>query len=377
MWLKNLLTENWRSKLIALFFAISIWFVAYQSEVKRATLKYRVRFKPREPGKTAIVGLRRPGQPLSFFPPSGEWEEEITIEGPREQVDQIRGAGADKLFVISVQKDDESHEFKQADFDFPRSGVSIRSFRPERLRIEQDGIEERTISISELPGIVEVTERRPEGKLSIEVDGPAAGLRIRGPVSVLEDDRFALRVTVPMKFQASEEGLFDLRVHPDNEKVKQTVQVWKDFDLKPGETPEWVWFTDPVRIRVSTVLEESSDTFSVERARLLFQLPLIQVACKVSLKDVPLGTATIPVAFEGPRQAIQQLRDRPEITLIVPAPAEFDAEKGGTFNFIEADLKVKDFPGVSVLQHESRKAQQAAFWSYEINVLAAEGNEKK
>ncbi len=174
MWLKNLLTENWRSKLIALFFAISIWFVAYQSEVKRATLKYRVRFKPREPGKTAIVGLRRPGQPLSFFPPSGEWEEEITIEGPREQVDQIRGAGADKLFVISVQKDDESHEFKQADFDFPRSGVSIRSFRPERLRIEQDGIEERTISISELPGIVEVTERRPEGKLSIEVDGPAA-----------------------------------------------------------------------------------------------------------------------------------------------------------------------------------------------------------
>ena len=373
MWLKNLLTENWRSKLIALFFAISIWFVAYQSEAKRATLKYRVRFKPREPDKTAIVGFRRPGQNMSFLPPSGECEVEITIEGPREQVDQSRRAGDGKLFVISVQKDAESHEFKQADFGFPADGVSIRSFRPERLRIEMNDIEERTIA--DLPGIVEVPNKRAEDKLSIEVAGPAAGLRIRGPVPVL--DEVVLRVTVPMNFQGRVDGLFDLRVHPDNEKVKQTVQVWKDFDLKPDETPRWVWFTDPVRIHVSAVIEESSDTFSVERARLLFQLPLIQVACKVSLKDVPLGTATIPVAFDGPRKAIQQLRELPEITLIVPAPAEFDAEKGGTFNFIEADLKVKDFPGVSVLQHESRKAQQAAFWSYEINVLAAEGSEKK
>ena len=374
MWLKNLVTENWRSKLIALFFAISIWFVAYQSEAKRATLKYRVRFKPREPDKTAIVGFRRPGQNMSFLPPSGECEVEITIEGPREQVDQIRGAGDGRLFVISVQKDDESHEFKQADFGFPDDGVSIRSFRPERLRIEQDDIEERTIT--DLPGIVEVPNKKPEDKLSIEVDGLAAGLRIRGPVSVL-DEGVALRVTVPMNFRGRVAGLFDLRVHPDNEKVKQTVQVWKDFDLKPDETPRWVWFTDPVRIHVSAVIEESSDAFAVERARLLFQLPLAQVACKVSLKDVPLGTATIPVAFEGPRKAIQQLRELPEITLVVPAPAEFDAEKGGTFNFIEADLKVKGFPDVSVLQHEIRKEQQAAFWSYEINVLAAEGSGKK
>ena len=372
MWLKNLLTENWRSKLIALFFAIIIWFVAYQSEAKRTTLKYRVRFKSSD--KMAIVGFRKPGQTLSFLPPNGEWVEVITIEGPREQVDQIRDAGEGKPFVIDIQEDDVAHEFKQAEFKFPRLGVSIRSFQPERLLIEQSELEERTIT--DLSGIVEVPNRKPEDKISIEVDGPATGIKIRGPVSVL-DEGVALRVTVPMNFQGRVDGLFDLRVLPDSEKVKQTVQIWKDFNLKPDETPQWVRFTDPVRIRVSTALEESLDTFAVERARLLFQLPLIQSACKVSLKDVPLGTATIPVAFEGPRKQIQQLRDLPEITLIVPAPTEFDAEKGGTFNFIEADLKVKGFPGVNVLQHESRKEQQAAFWSYEISVLAAGGSKKE
>lgn len=117
--------------------------------------------------------------------------------------------------------------------------------------------------------------------------------------------------------------------------------------------------------------------FSVDRARLLFQLPLLQAPCRVTLKDVPLGTETIPVAFEGSRKQVQKIRDLPEITLIVPAPAEFDTEKGGTFNFIESDLKVKGFPGVNVLQHESRKEQQASFWSYEIKVLGENESKKE
>jgi|ETNmetMinimDraft_18_1059904.scaffolds.fasta_scaffold00062_4 hypothetical protein len=373
MWLKNLFLANWRTKAIALFFSVSIWFVAYQSEAQRSTLKYRVRFEPREPGKMAIVGFRRPGQTVSLFPPSGELEVEVTIEGPREQVDEIRAGSSVNKFVIQVEKDDSTHEFKQDDFGFPRDGVSASNFQPKRFLIEQSVIEERTISA--LKSIVEVPNKKSDDKVNVEVDGPEGGLRIRGPVSVL--DEVGVKVTVPMNFQGRADGLFDLRIQPDTEKVKQTVQIFKNFDLGPGVSAEWVWFTDPVRIHVSAVLEERLDMFSVDRARLLFQLPLLQAPCRVTLKDVPLGTETIPVAFEGSRKQVQQIRDLPEITLIVPPPAEFDAEKGGTFNFIESDLKVKGFPGVNVLQHESRKEQQASFWSYEIKMLGENESKKE
>ena len=369
MWFKNLFLANWRTKAIALFFSISIWFVAYQSEAKRFTLKYRVRFKPQDPAKMAIVGFRKPGQNLSFLPPSGELDVEATIEGPREKVDLLM-ADVGRKFVIAVEKDDSTHEFNADDFQFPRDGVSISNFQPKRLTIDQSPIEERTVSAT-----VEVSNKKPEDNVSTEVSTPETGLQIRGPVAVL--DEVVVKVTVPMNFQGRVDGLFDLKVQPDTEKVRQTVQILKNFGLRPGEAAEWVSFNEPVRIHVSAVIEESSDRFSVERARLLFQLPLLKVPCKVSLKDVPLGTETIPVAFEGSRKQIQQLRDLPEITLIVPSPAEFDAEKGGTFNFIESDLKVRGLPGVSVLQHPSRKEQQASFWSYEISILGETDDKEK
>ena len=74
MRIKNFFLANWRTKAAALFFSVSIWFVAYQSEAQRSTLKYRVRFESSEPGKMAIVGFRRPGETVSLFPPSGELE---------------------------------------------------------------------------------------------------------------------------------------------------------------------------------------------------------------------------------------------------------------------------------------------------------------
>ncbi|MEE3181787.1 MAG: hypothetical protein VX288_07760, partial [Planctomycetota bacterium] len=141
-------------------------------------------------------------------------------------------------------------------------------------------------------------------------------------------------VTVSVNYQGRVDGLFDLRLVPDKPRVRQTVQILKNFNLDRGEAERWVWFTEPVKIQVKAVLEEGLEKHSVDRARLLFQLPLTPAAFKVSLKDVPLGTETIPVALKGPREQIEQLRELPEITLVVPAPAELDAEKGGTFTFL-------------------------------------------
>ena len=66
MKLQKLFLANWRSKLIALFFSVSIWFVAYQYEVERGTLKYWVKFKPQDDGTMAIVGVRKPQQKESL-----------------------------------------------------------------------------------------------------------------------------------------------------------------------------------------------------------------------------------------------------------------------------------------------------------------------
>ena len=376
MKLQKLFLANWRSKLIALFFSVSIWFVAYQSEVERTTLKYWVRFRPREDDTMAIVGVRKPQQKVSYLAEEGEHEVEVTIEGPREQVEELRaGEGQKSAVEIFVEKEDTDHEFKQENFGFPKSGVSITGFQPEKYFIQQSEIEERVIP--GLSGIVEVANRKPEDKVNIKVGGPEAGLQIRGPKSILDEERVTVKVTVSVNYQGRVDGLFDLRLVPDKPKVRQTVQILKNFNLERGEEERWVWFTEPVKIQVKAVLEESLEQYSVERARLLFQLPLTPAAFKVSLKDVPLGTETIPVALKGSRVQIEQLRELPEITLIVPPPTELDAEKGGTFTFLEGDLKVKGFPEVEVLRHESREERQAAFWSYEISVPLKKGSEEE
>ena len=376
MKLQKLFLANWRSKLIALFFSVSIWFVAYQSEVERTTLKYWVRFRPREDDTMALVGVRKPQQKVSYLAEEGEHEVEVTIEGPREQVEELRaGEGQKSAVEISVEKEDTDHEFKQENFGFPKSGVSITGFQPEKYFIQQSEIEERVIP--GLSGIVEVANRKPEDKVNIKVGGPEAGLQIRGPKSILDEERVTVKVTVSVNYQGRVDGLFDLRLVPDKPKVRQTVQILKNFNLERGEEERWVWFTEPVKIQVKAVLEESLEQYSVERARLLFQLPLTPAVFKVSLKDVPLGTETIPVALKGSRVQIEQIRELPEITLIVPPPTELDAEKGGTFTFLEGDLKVKGFPEVEVLRHESRKERQAAFWSYEISVPLKKGSEEE
>ena len=376
MKLQKVFLANWRSKLTALFFSVSIWFVAYQSEVERATLKYWVRFMPGDEDTMAIVGVRKPQQKESYLAEGGEHEVDVTIEGPREQVEELRaGEGKKAAVAISVKKEDTSHEFKQETFGFPKSGVSIMRFQPEKYFIQQSEIEERVIP--DLSGIVEVANRRPGDKVNIKVDGPAAGLQIRGPKSILDEERVTVKVTVSVNYKGRVDGLFDVRLVPDKPRVRQTVQILKNFNLERGEEKHWVGFPEPVKIQVNAILEESLEKHSVERARLLFQLPLTPAAFKVSLKDVPLGTETIPVALKGPREQIEQLRELPEITLIVPAPAGLDFQKGGTFTFLEGDLRVKGFHEVEVLRHESRKERQAAFWSYEISVPLIKGSEEE
>ena len=171
MKLQKLFLANWRSKLIALFFSVSIWFVAYQYEVERGTLKYWVKFKPQDDGTMAIVGVRKPQQKESYLAEEGEHEVDVTIEGPREQVEDLK-AGQGKKFAVElfVGKEDLGYEFKQEDFGFPKSGVSITRFQPEKYFLLQSEIEERMIP--DLPGIVEVANRKPEDKVNIKVHSP-------------------------------------------------------------------------------------------------------------------------------------------------------------------------------------------------------------
>ncbi|MEE3181344.1 MAG: hypothetical protein VX288_05495, partial [Planctomycetota bacterium] len=121
--------------------------------MERASLKYWVRFKPQEDDTMAIVGVRKPQQKASYLAEDGEHEVEVTIVGPRELVEELREGEGKKFAVeIFVEKEDTDHEFKQENFGFPKSGVSITGFQPEKYFIQQSEIEARTIP--DLSGIV-------------------------------------------------------------------------------------------------------------------------------------------------------------------------------------------------------------------------------
>ena len=70
--------------------------------------------------------------------------------------------------------------------------------------------------------------------MNIKVDGPEAGLQIRGPKSILDEERVTLKVTVSVNYKGRVDGLFDVRLVPDNARVRQTVQILKNFNLERG-----------------------------------------------------------------------------------------------------------------------------------------------
>ena len=375
--LGNLLFANWRNKGVALFFAVGIWFLAFQSETRQVKMKFKVKFRPVRSESSAesfaIVGVRASENEDYTFVDGGERTIEVDLVGPRKQIDKLDGEEP-PVFVLTVEPGQQSRVLHKDDFAYPRGDVTIEEIQPKTFYFQQERVKERLIS--ELAGKVSVTEYdRSSNKEITEVLKPANGeLRIRGPESIIELVSVSLPVEMNYGFGPVERDVEPTVVPANDPVVEHTVQFW-DYSRE-----RWVSAAHPPTVAVRVRLEVNEETFSCDGARVVFQLPLTQVACKVTLRDMPPGADVIPVEFRGPKVQIDRLRAKHSqpggITLSVPTPPRFDRDKSDTYTFSEDSLVLDGFPEVQVLQHESRREERRAFWTYEVKVFAEkEGND--
>jgi hypothetical protein len=357
-WIRSLVISNWRNKAVALFFAVSIWFVAYQSETRPYTASMLVRFRASDPEKLAITGIQvKEGE--SYLPFQGQLR--LNFSGPRKQIEQLKD-NLRKEVVLTAPLDREIFAFSQGHFDFPRSGVEIVRIDPPEVRLLQEEFTE--LVIRDLKERIAVTEFGPGFDVVKEVLEPKPGpIRLRVPKSLAE--KASVRVHVPMGYQHYKvDGYYDLKVTPEEDELLQrTAQI--------GIDGKWFGAQKPPRLRISVQLTASSESFSHAAVRITFRVPLIDTPYQIVLNDIPGDS--IPVEFYGPSDQVERLRkklsEQPSFSLVVPVPSNFDPEKNRTFTFTEDSLELYGFPDIRIRQHESRKRDFRSAWSYEVRTF--------
>ena len=345
-WLRDLLFGNWRNKGIALFFAVTIWFVAFQSEKQEYGPLIRVDVKSSDPETTLITSVKREdvqtGGLLDF-----DGRVRFLFSGPRKQIDKLR-QDPPSHFTIQVPREKGLHSFRESDFGFPRDGVEILQFFPESIQIVQEAAATRTIK--NMAEKVLVTDYKEGFEVATrEVEQQVV---ITAPASIIEDLDVVARVSME-HFLERFDGKVDIEVthreHVPPELVRRSVRA------------------EPSQVNVTIALRATMEVLPVEAMRVTFRVPPVQVPIRILLDD---GAAeTIPVELHGRKDEIARLKDRlrtdPGFSLGVRVPT-FDREQGGQFTFTEDSLELPGFPGVQIRQHESRKNERKVAWSYTV-----------
>ncbi|HZN58615.1 MAG TPA: hypothetical protein VFD71_11115 [Planctomycetota bacterium] len=341
---------NWRNKGVALFFAVTIWLVAYRSEKQQIAQVLHVEFRPAALDQQAVVitsvrcaDSRAPGGFTDF-----DFNVRMEFSGPRKQIDKLQ-FDAPLLPPIVVPRDREIHTFTQADFNFPREGVEITKFVPESVHIVQD--DSVRVRIENLSEKIVLEDVKDGFEVATKEASPNA-VQITGPKSLVS----GLGVTIPIRFDYEQDSF------------KGRVEIVPTFP--EGVSPELVKRTvelSVTEVDVTVVLRAAIDVLPVDAVRVSFRVPPVKSPIKILLDDV-VGE-TIPVEFYGRKDEIAHLRDRlreqPNFALGVRVPA-FDRELGGQFTFAEDSLELYGFPGIQMRQHESRRKEKKAGWSYTI-----------
>jgi len=354
-WLREFFFGNWRNKAVALFFAVTIWVFAYQSErqvyrttrdvqVVPASAQYVIT-KCTYVAKSPVYPEGPEGTPQPF-----DEKVKVTYAGPRKQIEKLRDVAFPKL-ILSLPPDKEVFEFRQEDFGFPRESVEIAEFIPESLSIRQEPKGTATVTnLAEKIAVLNV----PEGYevASKEVIPRSQTVVITGPRSLVE--RLTISLNVSMDFA--------------DERFDGKVGVTPIYpDEAAAEVGGRGLHITPSQVQVTVALRARTEVLPVDAVRITFRLPLLRVPVKIVLDDA-VGD-TIPVEFYGRKDEILRLKDRlreqPGFSLGVRVP-QFDREQGGQFTFTEDSLELYGFPGVQIRQHESRRKEKKTAWSYTI-----------
>ncbi len=344
--IKEIFLSNWRNKAVALFFATLIWMAAYRSEKQEFPHVFRVDLKPGQPNMLITAVKHKSPQSDGLIDFDGRVR--IVFSGPRKQVDKIRDEPP-PFSPVEIATDQDTHQFTQADFGFPREGVEIVQILPDSIRVTQE--ESVTLKLENVAERLAITGI-PEGFEVATKDVKPNVIQISGPKSLVGSVGVRMVAAVDLDREAFKDKVDVELTYPDGlplDLAKRTVHV------------------SPTEVDVTVTLQAVADVFPVDAMRISFRVPPLKSPIKIMVDDI-VGE-TIPVEFYGRKDEIARLRDRlrdsPGLSLGVRVPP-FDREQGGQFTFTEDSLELHGFPGVQIRQHESRRKEKKAGWSYSI-----------
>lgn len=355
---RSVFLENWRNKSVALFFAVSIWFVAYQSDERQLYATYNVRLQALNSESFVIVSSRTENE--EKLPVNFNGRVEVTFSGPRKQIELLRVRPRPDIPLSIAHDGDEKYRFQSKDFGFPRDGVSIVKIDPPWVEVHQEEVVE---IVKDLKDAVDILPPRPGYRVFTTFRRPESGsVRLRTPQSLKEK----VHLRIPVDVASGEnvkEGRFELQVSStDRDLLQRTVKLLdfeRDLWVSPLEAPR-------VYARIRLLAREES--FQLDAVKITFRLPPLPYPHRVVLREAPGDT--IPVKFTGPRDSIERLKTRfeeqPGLALSVPPPPS--PIEPGIFTFVEDALEIPAVPGVTDVRVAPHEDREKGPWSFEIKV---------
>jgi hypothetical protein len=354
-WLREALLGNWRNKGVALFFAVTIWYIAYQSEFRAEAFSFRVSLVPSD-ARLVVLNAFSPGGEGSPAPFAGNLT--LHVNGSRKQIEELRRrlpARADIAFEAAAGPGAEitrtRHVFSARDLEFLRfSLIEIEKFSPEHVDLELDTrveVEKRVLVSYPRPAGLEPEIERVE-PAAVKLSGPRSVLAVAQPIAEasFQDGRLEARGKAAVKLVA--EGAEPAR-------LKELVRI-----EAPGPDVDLL-----VRLRFR------EDSLAREAVRVRFLVP-VQFPYRIRFED-----RAVPVVFKGPEAEIARLRDAvssPDFFLAVAVPDQgLSPDKENDFTFTEDQLLLFGYSKeVQKLQHPSRKEKGLVAWSYTVIPIPSE-----
>ncbi len=344
--IREILFGNWRNKGVALFFAVTIWLVAYQSETQRDTLRVHVATTAREKEQVIIhlEAIDEQGRTVAF-----DGNVSLSVIGPRKQIENLRGDGTPNEVPFEIDAGPEPQsgprtvELTGDIFPFIPKAVEVTSISPSAILVTFERAVEMNVEVEA------IFPWRPEGMevASTKIDPPK--VKLRGPKSVLEEIKVIAEVWLSSG-EHFEETVPLIKRYPDGLKdlVERTVS-----------------FVDSPQVKLTALLRYENESFDADNVRLRFLVPATEFPLRIQFDE-----ELIKVKFQGPVSEINRLKERvrdPQFYLGVPVPLPKDAKGEKIVPFTEDDLCLYGFSDqVRILQHSRRQEEGKVGWSYTV-----------
>jgi len=353
-WFRKLLFGNWRNKGVALFFAVTIWFVVFQAEKQEWPGGSSVFLSPADPQTTIITRAEVQDPETKSWAPFAR-KVTLSFSGPRKQIENLK----DEMHLvphsarIKVARDVELYTFQPEDFGYPRHGIELTKITPAAVRVSQEDAREEVVG--NLEQFLSVTEMREGFELKVRRVEPNE-LRIRAPESIWSSVHPTIEISLGYNQRRFVGEVAVNVVYPEGVASEDQDTV----------------ILNPKQVKVEIELEPSWEVLAVKEVPITFRIAPPSVPVKILVDDLSGGT--IPLEFHGPRDKISNLEAslrRPGFSVSVAVESGLDLAVGAPLEqtFAEDSLELLGFPGVQMRPHKDRPKTP---WRYRIVAVKEE-----